>query len=57
MEPILQGPGLWNFIHISSLHYPEKPTDEDKENFKMFINSLEKILPCDECKKHFQKIL
>lgn len=55
MDPEIWGPPAWKFIHLLTLNYPNKPTFQDKYNYKQFILSLQKVLPCDTCANHFQQ--
>lgn len=55
MDPEIWGPPAWKFIHLLTLNYPNKPSFEDKYNYKEFILSLQKVLPCETCSQHFQK--
>jgi hypothetical protein len=47
------GPSLWTYLHLLSISYPDKPTDDDKEEFKNFIKYIGLTLPCDICKNHY----
>jgi hypothetical protein len=47
------GPKAWFFIDTIILSYPDNPNYEDIKIFKQFILSLEKLLPCEKCRKHF----
>ena len=49
------GPSAWLFLHSVSFQYPEDPTDQDKNNYKIFFESLQNILPCPNCREHYQK--
>ena len=40
------GPSLWHFLHTMSFNYPVNPTQENKQQYRAFIFSLEHILPC-----------
>lgn len=51
------GPMVWNFLHIISFNYPVKPTIEDKKNYKDYILSLGKVLPCKYCRINFSSNL
>ena len=51
------GPSAWLFLHSVSFQYPENPTDQDKNNYKIFFESLQNILPCPNCREHYQKNL
>ena len=47
------GPPAWTFLHTITFNYPDNPTNEDKQNYYTFFNSLKHVLPCDKCKKHY----
>ena len=49
------GPAAWLFLHSVSFQYPENPTVQDKNNYKIFFESLQNILPCPNCREHYQK--
>jgi len=49
------GPSAWLFLHSVSFQYPENPTVQDKNNYKIFFESLQNILPCPNCREHYQK--
>ena len=51
------GPSAWLFLHSVSFQYPENPNDQDKNNYKIFFESLQNILPCPNCREHYQKNL
>jgi len=51
------GPAAWLFLHSVTFQYPENPTDQDKNNYKIFFDSLQNILPCPNCREHYQKNL
>ncbi len=55
MEPKIWGKYIWTSIHIIALGYPDKPTQEDKENYKKFFIDLWKVIPCYKCSKNYQK--
>jgi hypothetical protein len=55
LSPNIWGKEGWHFIHFIALAYPTNPTNEDKENYLKFINSLSDVLPCPFCSKHFKE--
>lgn len=57
MNPSIWGPGTWELIHSASLNFPSSPSQETKNNYKLFYNNLKNILPCDKCKKHYSTII
>ncbi len=56
MNSSIWGPSAWNFLHCITMEYPFHPSDEEKENYKIFFNQLKYVLPCQECKEHFKTI-
>ena len=57
MEPEIWGPHAWQFLHSITLSYPDNPTIEDKNNYAQFFNSIQNILPCQNCKDHYTQNL
>lgn len=51
------GPSVWHFLHTMSFNYPVKPTREQKRQYKDFMMSLGKILPCRHCRENYPKNL
>lgn len=57
MDALIWGPVTWNFLHLLSISYPDKPSKNDIENNKTLINTLGNILPCLKCRDHFKNNL
>lgn len=57
INPNVWGPHAWKFLHYITLAYPSSPTISDKQNTKIFFESMSHILPCEKCKIHFQEML
>jgi FAD-linked sulfhydryl oxidase len=57
MEPSLWGPKCWYTLHSIALNYPDKPTQEDQNNYRTFFKNLGNVLPCDNCKIHYSQNL
>jgi hypothetical protein len=57
MNPSVWGPPAWKFLEIVVLNYPSNPNTNDKIHYKIFLESLKDILPCDQCKKHYNENL
>ena len=51
------GPSIWHFLHTMSFNYPVKPTREHKKQYKDFMTSLGKVLPCRHCRENYPKNL
>ena len=49
----LWGSEAWSFLHNITFNYPLKPNSNDKKNYYIFFKSIDNILPCSECKKHY----
>lgn len=48
------GPGGWTFLHTITFNYPLNPTNDDKERYKKFFDSIKTILPCKYCRQSFE---
>jgi hypothetical protein len=57
IKPSVWGPHGWKFMHYVSLGYPVNPSQEDKQHYKNFYESLQYILPCKTCSKNYSKNL
>lgn len=55
--PQTWGPHGWKFIHYITLAYPDKPTDDEKNNYKRFFESMAFVLPCSICSNHYTENL
>ena len=55
MNPDIWGPHAWFLIHSVCLNYPDSPTEEEKQRYKNFFISLQGVLPCKPCRKHFKQ--
>lgn len=56
VPPEIWGPVFWCTLHLVSMGYPETPTYSEKRAAKEFYSSLIYLLPCPECRSHFQEI-
>jgi hypothetical protein len=48
------GPTYWNFFHLITTLYPHRPSNKDKQVANTFLNTIDKVLPCHECARHFR---
>jgi len=48
------GPPMWHFLHTMSFNYPINPTQEDKNNYRDFVLSLQHVLPCKYCRQNLK---
>lgn len=53
IDPKLWGKPGWIFLHSITLGYPINPTEEEKNNYKLFFNSIGNILPCSTCRNNY----
>jgi len=51
------GPAAWMVLHTVSFNYPVNPTPEDRKNYRNFILSFGKVLPCGKCRENFKHTL
>ena len=57
MNSKIWGPGAWTFLHSVTFNYPDKPSQQDKNEYADFFYALANILPCSICQGHFKKNL
>jgi len=51
------GPAAWHLLHTISFNYPVRPTPRDKRNYRNFVISFGKVLPCGKCRDNFKQML
>lgn len=51
------GPAQWHMLHTISFNYPANPTEEQKNNYRNYILSLQNVLPCGACRKNLKNNL
>ncbi len=57
MSPAVWGPIFWTTMHIVSLGYSPKPSEEEQYAATAFYNSLAKTIPCPICRSHYTMFL
>lgn len=57
MMTYVWGPVKWHYLHTLSFNYPVKPTDEQKEAYKIEILNMTNTLPCGACRENLKKNL
>ncbi len=57
MNPNVWGPPAWDFLHTITFNYPYRPTPKEKMKAIIFFETLEDMLPCHSCRKHYQENL
>jgi hypothetical protein len=55
--PPLWGPHGWKFIHYITLGYPNYPTEENKNNYLIFFDTLKYVIPCSICGHNYREHL
>jgi hypothetical protein len=51
------GPAAWHLLHTISFNYPIHPTEENKKEYKDFIENLTHVLPCKYCRMNLKNNL
>ena len=54
-SPNYWGRQAWHFIHMVALSFPDEPTQEEKDRYYKFYESLGYTLPCETCSKHYRE--
>jgi hypothetical protein len=57
LPPESWGPFFWHTIHIAALGYPSNPAYAHKKAAKEFFESLQTLIPCGICRKHYSEYL
>lgn len=53
-SPLHWGKHFWYTLHITSLAFPDEPTEEQKEVYRQFYQKFGKILPCKKCAVNYE---
>lgn len=53
LMPSCWGPALWHSLHSIAMAYD--PSYHSKKDFYDFFKNLGNVLPCEECKKHYNE--
>ena len=48
------GPMMWAMMHMISMNYPVKPTEEDKRRYMTYFYCIQYVLPCGSCRTNLQ---
>lgn len=62
MDTKIWGPNFWQTMNFIAFNYPLQITHNEqdqqiKQYTRLFFKSLSYLLPCEDCIKHFQKLL
>lgn len=55
--PDTWGASFWITAHSVAAAYPIIPTDDDMSQYKQFYDSFQFILPCSECREHWNDVI
>ena len=56
-NPKLWGGAGWTFMEYTALAYPDSPTEEQKNFYKIFYENMKNTLPCTECRMNYAQHL
>lgn len=43
----------WTLLHTMAAYYPQRPTEDKKQQVSQFLSAFSKVYPCNYCAKHF----
>lgn len=46
------GPLAWSLLHIVSVNFPPRPSEDDKDTYFNFVMNMFKVLPCGACRRN-----
>lgn len=55
--PAEWGPSYWYMIHMSSVNFPNRPTNAESNAMKDFIHVVPMLLPCPSCSQHAKEFI
>lgn len=55
IDPNVWGGAGWVFLRNIAKGYPDNPTIEDKNNYTIYFESIQHILPCSTCRNNYAK--
>lgn len=53
MNQNIWGSHMWFSLHTITFMYPIQPTPKEKEEYKIYFESLQNVIPCSVCKKNY----
>lgn len=56
-NPLVWNDSIWMFLYCCGFAFPTNPTKNQKKYFKLMIECLHYVLPCDMCKVYFKQFL
>jgi len=57
MDTRFWGPDGWKLLHSIAVSYPDNPTNNDKDTYKLFFNCLKFVLPCIYCRRSYTEYI
>jgi len=57
INPKLWGDSFWGTMYYIVLSYPDNPTEQDKNYVRSLFLDIKNVLPCENCRQHFQQNL
>jgi hypothetical protein len=57
INPSIWGKSFWDTIYYIIIAYSDNPSIDDKTHVKNFLESLQYVLPCENCSSHYSENL
>jgi len=51
------GRATWTFLHTMAAYFPERPSQQDRQEITTFFDALSKFYPCNVCAEHLREEL
>lgn len=55
INPKIWGRGAWTFLHSIMRAYPTLPTEDNRKQYREFIENLKYVIPCEKCRVNYTK--
>jgi hypothetical protein len=57
INPAKWGESYWKMSHYITFSYPINPSNDDKNNIKIYFDNLKNLLPCENCRFHYNQYI
>lgn len=51
------GNSAWHLLHTILARYPDKPSLQEKNTLRLYVELFAQVYPCGDCARHFQQLL
>ena len=56
-NPMVWNDSIWMFLYCCGFTYPETPSKKDQKFFKLLLETIHYVLPCELCRVYFLEFI